>query len=173
MKGDENQQNKMKSIKIDSVTLHCSSADSAKLNKEEILLERISGAKPVRTLAKKRIPVWKIKQGMDIGVKVTLRGKKATELLKTLIAGIQEFKESQFNPGSFAFGIKEYIQVPAITYQRDLGMMGFEVMVSLKRPGFRVSKRRKFPAKIGASHRITKKETIEFFKINFGMNIKQ
>ena len=173
MKSNEKTQNKMKAIMIDSVTLHCTTADTAKLNKSEILLERISKAKPVKTLAKKRIPTWKIKPGMELGVKVTLRGKKAADLLKELVGGVQEFKEKQFNPGSFAFGIKEYIQVPSISYQRDIGMMGFEVMVALKRAGFRVSKRRKFPAKIGSSHRITKKETIEFFKINFGINIKE
>jgi len=169
----DNEQNKMKSIKVDSITLHCSTADSAKLQRAEQLLERISKAKPVMTLAKKRIPVWKTKPGMDIGCKVTLRGEKAADLLKQLLKGVPEFNEKQFNPGSFAFGIKEYIQVPSIAYQRDLGMMGFEVMVALKRPGFRVSKRRRSPAKIGASHKITRKETIEFFKINFGIEVKE
>lgn len=173
MNAEDKETNKMKELRIDSVTLHCSTADNARLQRAEQLLQRISGAKPVKTLAKKRIPVWKTKPGMDLGVKVTLRGKKAEEVLGSILKGIQEIDEKQFNPGSFAFGIKEYIQIPSMSYQRDIGMMGFEVMVSLKRPGFRVSKRRRIPGKIGGAHRITKKETVEYFKLNYGVNVKE
>lgn len=173
MNAENNKGSKMKEIVVDSVTLHCSTPDQARLAKAEQLIERISKAKSVRTLATKRIPTWKIKPGMEIGCKVTLRGKKAVELLQQMFKGVQEFSEKQFNPGSFAFGIKEYIQIPSITYQRDLGIMGFEVMVALKRPGFRISRRKYSRMKIGSSHRITKPETIEYFKQNFNINVKK
>jgi large subunit ribosomal protein L5 len=173
MTAEKNEENKMRTISVDSITLHCSTPDPARLAKAEQLLERISKAKSVRTIAKKRIPTWKIKPGMDIGCKVTLRGEKAVELLQTLLKGVQEFEERQFNPGSFAFGIKEYIQIPSISYQRDIGIIGFEVMVALKRPGFRVARRRYIKTKISSSHKISKFETIEFFKKNFNINVKK
>ena len=45
----------------------------------------MSGAKPVPTKTNKRIPTWEIRPGLQIGCKVTLRGKKAEELLKRLL----------------------------------------------------------------------------------------
>lgn len=166
-------ENKMKAISIASVTLHCSTADPTKLAKAEKLLGFISKAKPVRTLAKKRIPSWNTRPGLAIGCKVTLRGQRAVELLKAFFAGVSELSEEQFNPGFLSFGIKEYIQVPSIPYQREIGIIGFDVVATLKRPGYRIKERRIAKAKIGASHRITKDETIEFFKKNFNINIEE
>lgn len=166
-------ENKMRKINIASVILHCSTADQAALARAEKLLEFITKAKPIRTLAKKRIPTWKIRPGLAVGCKVTLRGQRAVELLKRLFAGIPQLNEEQFNPGFLSFGIKEYIQVPSIPYQREIGIIGFDVVATLKRPGFRTAKRRISKAKIKASHRITKDETIEFFKKNFEINIEE
>lgn len=161
----------MKEIELESVTLHCSTADQAKLEKAIKLLKLISGAQPVKTLAKKRIPAWKIKPGLPIGCKVTVRKKKAYELLKTLFAGVANLKKEQFNPGFLSFGIKEYIEIPSIPYQRDIGILGFDVVATLKRKGFRISKRRRAKAKIPLRHKINKEETIKFFVDNFNIKI--
>ncbi|MEM4152935.1 MAG: 50S ribosomal protein L5 [Candidatus Pacearchaeota archaeon] len=165
------EQNKMREIELDAVTLHCSTADQVKLEKAMKLLKLISGAKPVKTLAKKRIPAWKIKPGLPIGCKVTIRKKKAYELLRTLFTGVANLKRKQFNPGFLSFGIKEYIEIPSIPYQRDIGILGFDVIATLKRKGFRVSRRRRAKAKIPLRHKITKEETINFFKNNFNIKI--
>jgi large subunit ribosomal protein L5 len=167
----QNNDNIMRNIEIDSVTLHCSSADSNKLERSEKLLKFISKEKPIKTTTTKRIPTWKVRPGMELGVKVTLRKKKAIEVLKTIFSGIQTFRESQFAGGIFAFGVKEYIEINAIPYQRDVGIIGFEAMIALKRKGKRISKRRISRARIPQRHRITKEETIEFFKKNFNLNI--
>lgn len=172
-KKDVNADTNMKGISIDSITLHCSTADPVKLEKTIKLLKLISNAVPVKTLAKKRVPTWKIKPRMPIGCKVTVRRKKAIELLRMLFTGISELHEKQFNPGFLSFGIKEYIEITSMQFQREIGIMGFDVVVKLKRPGFKVARRKIARSKIPVRHRITKDETIEFFKKNFNINIEK
>lgn len=172
-KAKKKKENKMRKINMASVVLHCSTADQAALTRAEKLLAFITKAKPVRTLAKKRIPAWKIRPGLALGCKVTLRGKRAVELLKRLFAGISQLNKEQFNQGFLSFGIKEYIQVPSIPFQREIGIIGFDVVATLKRPGYRIVKRRLARAKIKTSHKISKDETIEFFKKNFDINIEK
>jgi len=165
-------ENVMRNIEIDSVVLHCSTADKEKLNKCMKLLEEIAKQKPVITLAKKRVAAWKIRPGIPVGCKVTLRGKKAEEILRVILEGVKELSEKQFNPGFLTFGIKEYIQIPSVSYKRELGILGFDVAVTLKRKGFRVKKRKIKRSKIGSSHRISKEETIKFFKDKFNVSVR-
>jgi len=165
-------ENVMRNIEIDSVVLHCSTADKEKLNKCMKLLEEIAKQKPVITLAKKRVAAWKIRPGIPVGCKVTLRGKKAEEILKVILEGVKELSEKQFNPGFLTFGIKEYIQIPSVSYKRELGILGFDVAVTLKRKGFRVKKRKIKRSKIGSGHRISKEETIKFFKDKFNVSVR-
>lgn len=171
-KEKDKKDNKMREIMIDSVVLHASSADTQKLERIKKLLKFISGQEPTQTLARKRIPAFKIRPGLNIGYKVTIR-KKTHELLKNLMQGTHSIKKKQFNPGFFSFGIKEYIEIPNIAYQRDIGIMGFDVAVALKRRGFRIRDKKLKKAKIGHEHRITKEETINFFIENFKLNIEE
>ena len=164
------QENPMRIIKIKSVTLHCSTAIPKLLERYSKLLNFITKAKPILTLARKRIPTWKISPGLPIGCKVTIR-KNTIELLKLLFTGISELKEKQFNPGFLTFGIKEYIEIPSLSFQRDIGILGFDVDVTLGRAGLRVNKRKRSRSKIPARHKITKAETVDFFKKNFGVEI--
>ncbi len=166
-------ENPMREITIDSVTLHCSTVEPAKLEKCIKLLKIITGVTPVKTLARKRIPTFKIRPGLEIGCKTTLRKEKAIEVLKAVLVGVPSLRKKQFGEGIFAFGIKEYIEIPSIPYQRDLGMIGFEVMVTLKRKGFRVSKRKLKTSKVGSSHKISKEETINFFTKNFNIPLEE
>ena len=163
--------NVMRNIEIDSVTLHCSTADQAKLERAVKLLKFITKATPIKTLAKKRIPTWKIRPGMHIGCKVTLRKNNAIELLRILFTGIPGLNEEQFNSGFLSFGIKEYIEIPSLPYQRDIGIMGFDVVATLKRKGWGITKRKKQKSRIPERHRITKEETRDFFVKNFNVQI--
>jgi len=165
--------NKMREIMVDSVVLHASSADTQKLERIRKLLKLISGQEPVQTLARKRIPTFKIRPGLNIGYKVTVRKQKAIDLFKNLIQGTHTIKKKQFNPGYFNFGIKEYIEIPNLAYQRDIGIMGFDVAVTLKRRGFRVRDKKLKKSAIGHEHKITKEETINFFIENFKLNIEE
>lgn len=160
--------NKMREIEIEKVVLHGTTSDQQKLEKYMKLLELITGRKPVKTLAKKRIPSFKIRPGLPIGCKVTLRKKEAEKILRMIFTGVKEIKEDQVGPGYLNFGIKEYIEIPSLPYQREIGILGFDVSVVLKRKGG-FNKRKK----IGKKHRITKEETIEFFKKNFNVKIEK
>ncbi|MEM1535875.1 MAG: 50S ribosomal protein L5 [Candidatus Pacearchaeota archaeon] len=162
--------NPMREIELEKVVLHCSTADQQKLERYMKLLKLISGKKPVKTLAKKRIPSFKIRPGLPIGCKVTLRKEEAKKVLKLVLTGVKEIKEEQFGPGYLNFGIKEYIDIPSLQFQRDIGILGFDVSAVLRRKGFKKEGRKK--CKIGKKHKITKAETIEFFKKNFNINLK-
>ena len=164
--------NVMKKIKIDKVTFNCGTADQAKLAKSLKLLEIITNRKAVRTYSKKRIPGFGIRIGLPIGCKVTVRGKEAVELLKRMLEGIgNKLKQRQFNPGSFSFGIKECIQVPSIPYQREIGIIGFEIAVTLIRAGYNIEHRKGKNARVPKRHRITKQETIDFARENLNINV--
>jgi large subunit ribosomal protein L5 len=128
-------ENKMREIKLEKVILNIGGVDD-KLDKGVILLETISGRKPVKVKATKRIPTWKVRPGLEVGTKVTLRGAEALEMIKKLLPAIDNtLKEKQIQPNCFSFGIHEYIEIPGVEYIREVGIMGFEVTVVFSRPG--------------------------------------
>jgi len=169
-------ENPMREIKIEKVTLNVGVGETGeKLEKAKILLERISGSKVVKTYAKKRIPSWGLRPGLAIGLKTTLRGKQAEELLKRLFKAVENrVSPSQFDKeGNLSFGIKEYIHIPGIRYDPSLGIIGLDVCVTLMRRGFRVKRRRYRKAKVGKAHRIKPEEAMEFFKSKFGIEVSE
>jgi len=160
----------LNSIHIDKVTINIGSGkDQYKLEKGLNLLEKITGKKPIKTLSKHRIATWGIRLGLPIGCKVTVRGKDAIELLNRLLIGV----DNRINPrcfdkkGNFSFGVKDYIEVEGMKYDPDIGMMGFEVCVTLKRKGSRVALRAKNAYKIGKRQAITTEQAQNYIKDNF------
>jgi large subunit ribosomal protein L5 len=150
-------QNPMREIFLEKITLNMGAGESGpKLEKSKALLEKISQAKVVITTTHKRTTFGPAK-GRPIGVMVTIRGEKAMELLTRLLQAVDNrIKPGQFDrSGNFSFGIAEYINVPGLKYDPDIGIMGFDVSVTLRRPGFRIPRRRIRPSRIGSSHRIT------------------
>ncbi len=168
-----NEKNKMKELKLDKVVLNIAVGnDEAKLLKAINLLEAITDRKPIQTLAKKRIAAFKLRPGLPIGCKVTLRKKKAREILARMLEGVDnKVEKRQFNNGGFSFGIKEYIQVPSIPYQREIGLIGFDVAVAFKRAGYRVAERKIKTGKIPQKHRVSKQEIIEYAQKNFNIDL--
>ncbi len=165
--------NQMREIRIEKVTLNIGAGKSPeRLEKGVRLLKNITGIAPVKTFTNKRIPTWGLRPGLPIGCKLTLRKGKAGELLQKLIAA----KDSKLNPrqfdeeGNVAFGIHEYIDIPGINYDPEVGIMGLEVCITLERPGFRI-KRRKIAKRRLGHHRITKNEAIDFMKNKFNVRI--
>ena len=158
----------MREILIEKVTVNIGvGSPGDRLENAKGLLNKLSGGKkPIETTAKRRDPVFKLRKGLPIGAKVTLRGKDAKEFLdKALTAKRKLLKERNFDKGgNFAFGIHEYIDFPGAKYDPSIGMFGFDICVTLKRRGKRVSTRRYRPAKIGTKHLITKEEAIEYAK---------
>lgn len=161
-------------IRIDKVTLNCGvGAPGQELENARVLLERISGHKAVYTQAKKRNPTFKIRQGDNIGCKVTLRGKESSELLKkALEVPDHQISERSFDDnGNVAFGIKEYIDFPGIKYDPKIGMMGFDVCITLVKAGVRVQRRKIQPKKLPRKQRVGKKEAQEFMVKNFSVKL--
>ncbi|MEM4662586.1 MAG: 50S ribosomal protein L5 [Candidatus Diapherotrites archaeon] len=166
----------MREIMIDKVVINMGVGESGeKLQKAHKVLEEITGSKVVRTKAKVRQPKWGIRPGLEIGVKVTLRKQKAMDFLKKALAAKGfKIKEDQFDKdGNFAFGIKEHIELPGVKYNPQLGIFGFDVIVALKRRGYRVKERKYKPSKIGHKHKITKNEAIEFATRVLGIKVSK
>jgi len=175
-KVDEMKQgNIMRNIGIEKVTLNIGSGKNPeKLDKSVKLIATISGKKPIKTITNKRIPAWGLRPALPIGCKVTLRKNAAVELLKRLVEAVEKkLKDSQFdNEGNISFGITEYINVPGVKYDPDIGLMGFQVCITLERKGFRVKRRKLLTKKIAKSHKITKAEAIQFMKDNYQVTVE-
>jgi large subunit ribosomal protein L5 len=162
----------MKEIKVAKVTLNIGAGKDQGLIKKGIkLLGSITNSKPIETITNKRIAGWGIRPGLPIGCKVTLRKKKAIELLNNLLkAKENKLNEKQFDDnGNIAFGIPEYIDIPGVKYDPDIGILGLEVCVTLERAGYRIKRRKICKKKVHKNHKITKEEAIEYMKNNFGV----
>lgn len=166
-------ENPMRRISMDKLTINIGAGEAgSNLDKGKALLEKTSGSTVVITKTRKRSTFGPAK-GRPIGAKVTLRGEKAMELLgKLLQAADNRLKPGQFDRnGNFSFGVKEYIHIPDMKYDPDIGIMGFDVAVTLTRPGFRVSRKRIRPGRIGKSHRITPEEAQKWVIKNFKVEV--
>lgn len=162
--------NPMKEIKIEKLVLNFGAGkDQNLLTKGIKLLKNITGINPVQTVTQKRIPQWGLRPGLPIGAKITLRGDEATKLLERFLKAKDDLlKPSCFDgAGNVSFGVPEYIDIPGVEYDPDIGIIGLQVTITLKRPGFRVKQRSVNQQKLGHNHKITQNEAIDFFKGKF------
>jgi len=168
-------ENTMRTIIVEKVTVNMGVGQAGdELKKSKTVIEAITGAKAVETKCKVKQPKWDIRPGLPIGVKVTLRKKKATDFLKRALNAKQSIiKKKSFDmQGNFGFGIKEHIDLPGIKYDPKLGIKGLDVLVTLKRNGQRIKKRKISKAKIGKKHIITKNDAMQFVKEQFGVEVE-
>jgi len=132
----------MKTIRVEKITLNIGSGTNAtKLEKGMKLIKNISGRAPVKTFTTKRIPTWGLRPGLPIGCKLTVRKNSAIELLGRLLqAKENKLAIKQFDSvGNLSFGLSEYVDIPGVSYDPDIGLMGLEVCVTLDRAGFSIS----------------------------------
>lgn len=73
------------------------------------------------------------------------------------------YRENFSDTGSFGFGIQEHIDL-GIKYDPSIGIYGMDFFVVIDRAGRRVAKRRRATGKVGASHRVTKDESVKWFQ---------
>ena len=134
--------NPMQLPRIDKVVINMGVGkavqDSKKIQSAVKDLTAISGQKPVVTRAKKSIAAFKLRQGMPIGCKVTLRGDRMYEFLDRLITialpRTRDFRgipERSFDGrGNFAMGVKEQIIFPEINYDEVDEIRGMDIVIT-------------------------------------------
>ena len=113
-------------------------ADSKKIQAAVAELTLIAGQKPVVTKARKSIAVYKLREGMSIGTKVTLRSDRMYEFLDRLVnialPRVRDFRglnpKSFDGRGNYALGIKEHIVFPEINYDKAEAMWGMDVIIA-------------------------------------------
>ena len=134
--------NHMEVPKIEKITINMGVGEGSQDKKkvtiaaEEMAL--IAGQKPVITKAKKSIAQFKLREGMPIGCKVTLRRERMYEFLDRLITiampRIRDFRgvsaTSFDGRGNYAMGLKEQIIFPEINYDRIDQVRGMDVIVT-------------------------------------------
>jgi len=102
-------------------------------------LEMITGQKPVVTRARQSIAAFKLREGMPIGAKVTLRGDRAWEFLDRLISiaipRIRDFRglspTSFDGRGNYTFGVTEQLIFPEIDYDRVDNIRGMDITICI------------------------------------------
>ncbi|MFH1326540.1 MAG: 50S ribosomal protein L5 [archaeon] len=159
-------ENPMKKIRIEKVVVSIGGAGES-LEKGVKLLEMLTGKKPAQMRSRKRIPSWAVRPGLAVGAVVTLR-KKSEEFLKKMLVTIDNtLKRKQISENNFSFGIKEYLEIPGMEYQRDIGIMGFDVTVVFKRAGKRIGLKKIKKGKVPKRQKVSKEEIIKFMEENF------
>ncbi len=131
----------MQCPKIDKVVVNVGVGDVTVNPKalDEVVEEitAITGQKPVITKAKKSIANFKLREGMPIGVKVTLRGERMYEFLDKLfnidLPRVRDFRgvsRSAFDGrGNYTLGVREQLIFPEINYERVQRVRGMDVVI--------------------------------------------
>ncbi|MEF8880355.1 MAG: 50S ribosomal protein L5 [Candidatus Nanohaloarchaea archaeon] len=165
-------ENEMKQIKVAKVTINISEENVGdQVENAYDLIEKLTGREPVRVESSEKAKTFGNRSGLNIAAMITLRGEEAEEFLEKVRPAIQDLDADAFSDGNFAFGISEYIDVPGIDYDADIGMKGFEVNVVLERPGYRVKKRDHKPSGVGDSHKVSNEEAIKFVSDELGFEV--
>lgn len=164
-------ENPMRKIKIEKVVLSVGGTAN-NLEKGFKLLKLITGKKPAKMKSNKRVPSLGVRPNLEVGAVVTLRTKPEEILKKVLIAIENVLKKKQISENNFSFGVKEYIEIPGMEYQRDIGIIGFDVTVVFKRTGRRIKLRKIKKGKIPRRQVITQEEIIKFMEDNFQTRFK-
>src|SRR5436305_15019134 len=134
--------NNLEIPRIDKIVINMgvgeATQDKKRVEQAASEMELIAGQKPVITKAKKSIAQFKLREGMPIGVKVTLRRERMYEFLDRFITialpRVRDFRG--LNPrsfdgrGNYAMGLKEQIVFPEINYDRIEKVRGMDIIVT-------------------------------------------
>ena len=133
--------NVMRLPKLEKIVINMgvgeAAGDQKKLDAALAELTLIAGQKPVKTLAKKAIAGFKIREGLPIGCKVTLRKSRMFEFLDRLVTialpRVRDFRgipngKGFDGRGNFAMGLKEQIIFPEIAYEKVTDVRGMDII---------------------------------------------
>ena len=127
--------------KLEKIVLNMGIGDSisnSKLLEAAVAdLQTIAGQKPLVTKAKKSIAVFKVREGMSIGAKVTLRGERMYEFFDKFVSislpRVRDFRGVNPNSfdgrGNYSIGIKEQLMFPEINYDKVLKIRGMDITI--------------------------------------------
>lgn len=112
--------------------------DTAFIDTVEKTLSRITGQKPMRTKSKKSISNFKIREGQEIGVMVTLRGPRMFQFLERLVRvtfpRVRDFRgipEAAFDrQGNYTIGFKEHIAFPEVKTEEIDKIHGLQIIIN-------------------------------------------
>ena len=133
--------NRMEVPRLDKIVINMgvgeATQDKKKVETAAQEMELIAGQKPVITKAKKSIAQFKLREGMPIGVKVTLRRERMYEFVDRLVTialpRVRDFRglnpKSFDGRGNYSLGIKEHIIFPEIDYDRIDDVWGMDITV--------------------------------------------
>ena len=139
-------QNPMRVPKLDKIVLNMgvgeATADAKKLQAAISEMTLISGQKPAVCRARKSVANFKLREGMAIGCKVTLRGRRMYEFLDRLVnialPRVRDFRglppKSFDGRGNYALGIREQIIFPEINYDDVDEIRGMDVVICTTSP---------------------------------------
>ena len=127
--------------KIDKIVVNCGCGEAREnpkvLDAVVSQLSQITGQKAIITIAKKSVANFKLREGMPVGAKVTLRGDKMWEFLDRLfnvaLPRVRDFRGISANAfdgrGNYALGIKEQLIFPEIEYDKIDKIRGMDVVI--------------------------------------------
>jgi len=134
-------QNKLEAPRLDKIVINMgvgeATSDSKKINAAVAELTAIAGQKPVITKARKSIATFKLREGMNIGCKVTLRRDRMYEFLDRLISialpRVRDFRgvsgKSFDGRGNYTLGLKEQLVFPEIDYDKVDKVRGMDIVI--------------------------------------------
>jgi large subunit ribosomal protein L5 len=134
-------ENALEAPRIDKIVINMgvgeATSDSKKINIAVAELTAIAGQKPVITKARKSIATFKLREGMNIGCKVTLRRQRMYEFLDRLITialpRVRDFRgvsgKSFDGRGNYTLGLKEQLVFPEIDYDKVEKVRGMDIVI--------------------------------------------
>ena len=141
LRGDLKIENVMQVPRISKITVNMgvgeAVADKKMMDAAVADLTKITGQKPLITKSRKAIASFKLRAGLAVGAKVTLRGRRMYEFLDRLInialPRVRDFRglnpKSFDGRGNYTLGIKEHIIFPEIDYDKTAEIWGMDVVV--------------------------------------------
>ena len=171
---EEWEKSPMKKPRLTALIINASIGESGpRFERAKEVLRQITNKEPVDRYAKQSVRGFNIRKGEPIAALVTLRGEEAKAMLKRFLYAYDYIiKANSFdNQGNFAFGISEHVDIENAPFDPMLGTIGFNVVVKLERPGYRLKYRQRKRQKISKKHLLTPIEAMEFMRTEFGVKI--
>ncbi len=160
-------ENTLRKLRVLKVVVNAGVGESGEpRTKAEKVLQMITHQKPIATRSHATNRDWGIRQGQEIGAKVTLRGAAAREFLDRAL----DARDRQIDPdsidrhGNFSFGIADYTDFAGMKYDPAIGIHGMDISVELGRAGWRVRDRTHAHRALGPGVRVSRDEARSFLE---------